>query len=134
MGTVESEAGEAPQRAVGAMCEANWPTTRPTEAPRGATWRGPAVIRGLDKSKFRAGHFAMLATPPVLSDTHLKDPSCIEAQQAAPKEPATHGLEGAPLREEHVASQRRSGRIIESAGDVVAHCKDSLFASHTQVS
>jgi hypothetical protein len=48
-----------------------------------------------------------------------------DAEQAALKTAATHGLEGAPPREEYIESPRGAGARIEGARDVATHCKDT---------
>jgi hypothetical protein len=76
-GWARIQAAEAPQPCtVEAMCKANWPAqTRPTEAPKCATWRGPAAIRGLVRERPREEAIASPMRPRARTEgTSLKGP------------------------------------------------------------
>jgi hypothetical protein len=122
---VEFEGAGATTATVEAMYRANWPARRrPTEGER-ATLERVATRRLEGDGAPREEAIASPRAPKVWGESESEDKAAEARQQAAPKDRTTCGLEGAPPREERVASPTKSGVRFEGAGDVTTHCKDT---------
>jgi hypothetical protein len=111
------------------MCKAKWPARRrPTEGERATPER--AATRDPEPRTRRLRCRNRTRLRPCASASWPAQGRSPEAKQAAPKRAATHGPDGAPPREEGIASPRGPGARIKGAGDVAARCEDG--PAHTQ--